>query len=125
MVAVVILSTSMLATYSWINQSVEMLRRSDQMLIQELALSEVLEQVRLNDFDDQDSGEFSRGQVTINWEARPLEQRDGRNNRNIRGFYVHTLFDLSLEVQHELERARVYSTRVVRSKLVRQPQFSE
>lgn len=121
MVAIVILTMTLLATYSWINVSIEMLIRTDEVLTQELLIDELMEEIYLTDIDSEPSGKLERGEVLVSWDAEPRDVKSSKNQRGITGFYDHTLYDIEVEVYNGTERVASYTTRQVTSRRVRDP----
>lgn len=121
MVAIVILTMTLIASYSWINISIQMLIRVDEVMSQELLLDELLEEIYLTDLDTTRSGQLSRGGLSATWEARPIESKSSRNLRDRIGFYDHTLYGIEISVSSETAEIGAWTTRRVTSRRVRDP----
>ena len=121
-VALVVLSMSLMATYAWIQLSAEMLIKTDEVSSQEVGLNLLVEELQGNDFSEQTGGEYEYGQLRFNWVAEPYEEtRSGRNGLGRKGAYDHTLYIISVEVFRDVTLIANYRLRLVNSVLVRPP----
>ena len=121
-VALVVLSMSLMATYGWIQLGAEMLIKTDEVNSQEVGLSLLVEELQGADFSEQKSGEYEYGQLSFNWVAEPYEEtRIGRNGLGQKSAYDHTLFVISIMVFRDVTLVANYSLRLVDSVLVRPP----
>ena len=120
MVAIVILTMSLFATYSWVNVSIEMLVRSDVVMAQELLVDELLDDLSLAGPDVM-QGEIFRDNLRLVWRADALEVEKGRNNLGSLGYFDHTLFEITADVYSDETLVATYRTRQVRSVQTREP----
>ena len=119
-VALVVLSMSLMATYGWIQLSAEMLIKTDEVSIQEVGLNLLVEELQGNDFSEQTGGEYKYGQLSFNWVAEPYEEtRVGRNGLGLQSSYDHTLYVISIMVFRDVTLVASYRLRLVNSVLVR------
>ena len=121
-VALVVLSMSLMATYGWIQLSAEMLIKTDEVSSQEVGLNLLVEKLQGNDFSEQTGGEYEYGQLRFNWMAEPYEEtRSGRNGLGRKSAYDHTLYIISVEVFRDVTLIASYRLRLVNSVLARPP----
>ena len=121
-VALVVLSMSLMATYGWIQLSAEMLIKTDEVNSQEVGLNLLVEELQGADFSEQTGGEYEYGQLSFNWVAEPYEEtRVGRNGLGLQSAYDHTLYVISIMVFRDVTLVASYRLRLVNSVLVRQP----
>lgn len=125
MVAIVILSTAMFATYSWINVSVQMLVRADEVMTQEVLLDEMLEHIQLTNLYEVSSGEHASGDLVAAWQASTIVEKEGKNTRGITGFYDHSLHRIDIQVSRNDQVVADYSTRFTSYFRARDPQREE
>ena len=121
MVSIVILTMSLVATYSWVNVSIQMLLRSDEVMTQELLIGNLTEELELIDLDQVNRGAMSLEDLRLEWEAIPLESKSGVNNRGMIGYYDHTLYDVEINVFRSAMPVAAYVVRRVTSRRVRDP----
>ena len=121
MVSIVILTMSLVATYSWVNVSIQMLLRSDEVMTQELLIGNLTEELELIDLDQVNRGEMSLEDLRLEWEAIPLESKSGVNNQGMIGYYYHTLYDVEINVFRSAVPVSAYVVRRVTSRRVRDP----
>ncbi len=121
MAAIVILTMSLFATYSWINVSIETLIRSDQVLVQELMVADLIDEIDSVNLDERRSGELQRDDYELSWDARLREKKSGKNNLGTQGFYDHTFYDVHIQITRRDQLIAEYVTRKVESELVRFP----
>ena len=123
-VALVVLSMSLMATYGWIQVSVEMLIKTDEVTNQEIGLDQLVGNLQSIDFAKQSAGEYDYGELSFSWIAKPYEkERPGRNVLGRKGAYDHTLYVVSIVVFRGVSRVANYRVRLVDSVLVRPPEF--
>jgi hypothetical protein len=123
-VALVVLSMSLMATYGWIQLSAEILIRTDEVNSQEVGLSLLVEELQGTDFSEQTVGEYEYGELWFNWVAEPYEEtRPGRTGLGLESAYDHTLYVISIVVLRDVTLVASYRLRLVNSALVRPPQF--
>ena len=121
-VALVVLSMSLMATYGWIQLSAEMLIKTDEVNSQEIGLNLLVEELQGIDFSEQTDGEYEYEQLWFNWLAEPYEQtRPGLNGLGLKSVYDHTLYVISIEVFRDVTLVANYQLRLVNSVLVRPP----
>lgn len=123
MVAIIILSTTMFAIYSWVNVSIQTLVRAESVLEQELLIEELLEELRMTNLDKLREGSVASGHLSLHWSAIPNESRSSFNDQGARGLYDHTLYDISIDVVRSNEFVAGHVTRIVTSERVRDPIF--
>jgi len=123
-VALVVLSTALMATYGWIQVSVEMLIKTDEVTNQEIGLGQLVANLQSIDFAKQSDGEYDYGDLSFSWIAKPYEkERPGRNVLGRKGAYDHTLYVISIVVLKGASQVANYRVRLVDSVLVRPPEF--
>ena len=121
-VALVVLSMSLMATYGGIQLSAEMLIKTDEVNSQEVGLNLLVEELQGVDFSEQTGGEYKYGQLSFNWVAEPYEEtRVGRNGLGLQSAYDHTLYVISIMVFRDVTPVASYRLRLVNSVMVRQP----
>ncbi|MBO6658535.1 MAG: prepilin-type N-terminal cleavage/methylation domain-containing protein [Pseudomonadales bacterium] len=125
MVAIVILTTAMFATYSWVNVSVQMLIRADEVMTQEILLDELVNRLHLIDLERERSGELSLDGLVAEWHAQPLLSREGKNTRGFTGYYDHHLHVVDILVKRNDQKVAEYSTRLGTYHRVREPRLEE
>lgn len=123
MVAIIILSSSLFATFSWVNVGIETLVRAENTLEQEVLIDELIEQLYVTNLSDVRKGRLERGVLVLEWQASPVDSRSGVNNRGVRGLYDHTLHELKIDVLRGGNKVGSHRTRMVTSRRVRNPQF--
>ena len=123
MVAIIVLSMSLFASYSWIDVSVQSLARSDQIFSQELLVSEFLERMAIVDLRSVQRGNMKLGEFELDWSAQPLEIREGRTKTGYEGLYRHSLFNVEVSVLHRGQLVSEFRTRFVASKQIREPRY--
>jgi hypothetical protein len=121
MVSIIILTMSLVATYSWVDVSIEMLLRSDEVMTQELLIGDLTEELGLVDLDEINRGEMSLEDLRLEWEAVRIENKSGLNNRGFVGYYDHTLYEIEINVFRAAVPVSAYVTRRVTSRRVRGP----
>ncbi|MBO6702761.1 MAG: prepilin-type N-terminal cleavage/methylation domain-containing protein [Pseudomonadales bacterium] len=120
MVAIVILSMSLFATYSWINVSIQTLQRSSEVLTEEVLINEVLDRLVIH--GDQDvGGRLYKGDQSLEWEKILVEKKQGKNNIGSTSFHDHTLYDIKITLKKDQRKTVVHQTRLVESVQVREP----
>ena len=123
-VALVVLSMSLMATYGWIQLSAEMLIKTDEVNSQQLGLDLLVDELQSTDFSKQTGGEYEYGQLRFNWVAEPYEEtRQGRNGMGLKSAYDHTLYVIFIEVFKDVTLVANYRLRRVNSVLVRPPEL--
>ena len=123
-VALVVLSMSLMATYGWIQVSVEILIKTDEVTNQEIGLGQLVANLQSVDFAKQLDGKYDYGELSFSWIAKPYEKkRPGRNVLGRKGAYDHTLYVISIVVSKGASRVANYRVRLVDSVLVRPPEF--
>ena len=123
-VAIVILSMTLLATYGWINVSIDMLTRSDDVVSQELALGRLVSDLRHHDFKESTTGSYDYENLEFEWQANLMEPaRKGTNVRGRNGLYDQSLYLVEINVTKLSRKIASYTIRVVHSERVRDPQF--
>ena len=123
-VALVVLSMSLMATYGWIQLSAEMLIKTDDVNSQQIGLNQLLEELQGTDFSEQTDGEYEYRQLRFNWVAQPYEKtRSGRNGLGRKSSYDHTLYVISIAVFRDVTLVADYRLRLVNSVLVRPPEL--
>ena len=122
-VAIVILSMGLLATYSWVSVSIDALVRSGEVFSQEALASEALAQLENVDLENQQTGVIEQGDLQVVWEATPVEKKSGVNSAGYTSLYDHTLFDVTFDVRKGNRLLARYQTKAVSSDQVRTPQF--
>ena len=123
MVAIIVLSTSLFASYSWIDVSVQSLVRSEQIFVQEMLINELLERLAIVEFEEVDGGDIQIGKYTLVWSAEPVEIRKGVTKTGFEGLYEHTLFDVDVGVILGGQLVAEHETRFVATKQVREPEY--
>ena len=123
MVAIIVLSTSLFASYSWIDVSVQSLVRSEQIFVQEMLINELLERLAIVEFEEVDGGDIQIGKYTLVWSAEPVEIRKGVTKTGFEGLYEHTLFDVDVGVVLGGQLVAEHETRFVATKQVREPRY--
>ena len=123
MVAIIVLSMSLFASYSWIDVSVQSLVRSEQMFAQELLLNEFSERLAIVEIQDVRRGDMKIGEYTLVWSAVPLETGSGVTQTGFEGLYEHTLFDVEVAVLLRGQLVAEHETRFVSTKQVREPEY--
>jgi prepilin-type N-terminal cleavage/methylation domain-containing protein len=123
MVATVVLTMSLFATYSWVDVSIQMLIRSDEVMTQELLVSDFLEELDLIDLQKTQDGTLAREDLRLEWLATPIETKSGVNNRGIRGYWDHTLYRVEISIYRSSQLIASFDTRQVSSDQVREPRY--
>lgn len=119
MAALIVLSMSLFATYSWMSVSIQTLQRSDQVLTEELLVNEFVE--RLVSGSIEFDGMLNRGDVSLSWRNVSIEKASGRNNLGNRGYYDHELLELEVEIRVNGKASANHLTRIAVSDRVREP----
>lgn len=123
-VALVVLSMSLMATYGWIQLSAEMLIKTDEVSSQEVGLNLLVEGLQGTDFSEQTAGEYEYGQLSFKWVAEPYEKtRPGRSGPGLEAAWDHTLYVISIVIFRDSTLVANYRLRMVNSVLVRPPVF--
>ena len=123
-VAIAVLSMTLLAAYGWINVSIEMLVKSDDMVTQELAIDRLTDQLRHHDFGQSTGGSFQYENLEFEWQAHLLEPiRPGKNMLGRTGLFDHGLYLVDINVSRLSHQIASYSVRIVHSERVREPRF--
>ena len=123
MVAIIVLSMSLFAAYSWIDVSVQSLVRSEQIFAQEMLVNEFSERLGLVELEDVQGGDMQIGEYNLVWSAEPLETGPGVTITGFEGLYAHTLYNVKVGVQQRGQLVAKHRTRFVATKQVRQPEF--
>lgn len=121
MVAIVVLSMSLFATYSWINVSVQILQRSDEIFTQELLVNDFLQEISIQD-SRQAGGTLQRDDMTLVWNKVLKERKEGKNNIGRVGFHDHSMYELEITLRKGGVDVAFYRTRLVESEQVREPE---
>ncbi|MBO6556853.1 MAG: prepilin-type N-terminal cleavage/methylation domain-containing protein [Pseudomonadales bacterium] len=121
MVAVVVMTMGLFATYSWINVNIQSLIRAEQVVDQEILIEELIEELLLTDFSEVDSGEVQSGFQSVRWSAGMVEKRSGVNARGIVGLYDHRLYEIRIDVYSNGVQVGEHFVRLVNSEQVREP----
>jgi prepilin-type N-terminal cleavage/methylation domain-containing protein len=123
-VALVVLSMSLMATYGWIQLSAEMLIKTDEVSSQEVGLNLLVEDLQGTDFSEQTAGEYEYGQLSFKWVAEPYEEtRPGLSGTGLEAAWDHTLYVISIVIFRDSTLVANYRLRMVNSALVRPPVF--
>ena len=72
-VAIAVLSMTLLAAYGWINVSIEMLVKSDDVVTQELAINRLTDRLKRHDFSQSSAGNYQYENLEFEWQARLIE----------------------------------------------------
>ena len=123
-VALVVLSMALMATYGWIQVGVEMLVKTNEVTNQEIGLGQLVTNLQSINFAKQSDGKYSYRELSYSWTAKPYEkERPGQNVLGRKGAYDHTLYVISIVVSRGVSRVANYRVRLVDSDLVRPPQL--
>ena len=123
MVAIIVLSMSLFASYSWIDVSVQSLVRSEQVFAQEMLVNEFSERLAIVDLQEVQQGNMQIGEYTVFWSAEALETGDGVTLWGREGLYTHTLYNVEVGVRQRGQLVAEHKTRFVSTKQVRQPGY--
>ena len=123
MVAIIVLSMSLFASYSWIDVSVQSLVRSEQVFAQEMLVNEFSGRLAIVDLQDVQRGDMQIGEYTVFWSAEALETGDGVTLWGSEGLYNHTLYNVEVGVRQRGQLVAEHKTRLVSTKQVRQPRY--
>jgi len=123
MIAIVVVTMGLFATYSWVNVNIQSLVRAEQVVEQEILIEELIEELLVTDLSRIDSGQTETGAQSLRWTAEPIERRSGVNSIGIVGLYDHTLYEVRVAIYSDNIQVGEYSTRLVDSKQVRQPKL--
>ena len=122
-VALVILSAGLMATYSWFDQGIKALIKVDNLALEESVIKESIERLELQDFANQDEGVFVWKDYRVDWHAEQVEPgRMGRTGIGTSGIYDLFFFRVDLDL---FQGERLFAERevfLVRHKVVRAPQ---
>lgn len=121
MVAIVILSMSLFATYAWINISVQTLQRSSETLTEEILVNEFLQMVVISGTHETE-GRLERDGQVLEWRKVSVAKKEGRNNIGSVGFHDHMLFDVEISLKKSDRLTASHVTRLVESVQVREPE---
>ena len=123
-VAIVVLSMTLLAAYGWINVSIEMLVKSDDVVTQELAINRLTDRLKRHDFSQSSTGNYRYENLEFEWQAHLIEPiRPGKNTRGRTGLFDHGLYLVNINVSRFSQQIASYTIRVVHSQRVREPRF--
>jgi len=123
-VAIAVLSMALLAAYGWINVSIEMLVKSDDVVTQELAINRLTDRLKRHDFSKSSTGNYRYENLEFEWQAHLIEPiRPGKNTRGRTGLFDHGLYLVNINVFRFSQRIASYSVRVVHSQRVRERRF--
>ena len=121
-VALVVLSMSLMATYGWIQLSAEMLTKTDEVSSQEVGINLLVEELQGANFYQQTAGEYEYEQLLFKWVAEPYEEtRPGRTGVGLEAAWDHRLYVISIAVFRDVTPVANYRLRLVSSELVRPP----
>ena len=121
-VALVVLSMSLMATYGWIQLSAEMLIKTDEVSSQEVGINLLVEKLQVADFYQQTAGEYEYEQLLFKWVAEPYEEtRPGRTGIGLEAAWDHRLYVISITVFRDVTLVANYRLRLVNSVLARPP----
>lgn len=125
-VALVILSSGLMAAYAWFSQDIRYLVKVNDLALEEAAISEAVDRLKLEDFASNAEGTFQWGDYQVDWQAIPLEPpRIGRSFLGGTGLYDLTLYQVRLTLYY---RGRLFAApafRMVKYRQVREPAFGE
>ena len=121
-VALVVLSMSLMATYGWIQLSAEMLIKTDEVSSQEVGINLLVEELQGVNFYQQTAGEYEYEQLLFKWVAEPYEEmRPGRSKVGLEAAWDHRLYMISIAVFRDVTLVENYRLRLVNSVLARPP----
>jgi type II secretory pathway pseudopilin PulG len=121
-VALVVLSMSLMATYGWIQLSAEMLIKTDEVSSQEVGINLLVEELQGANFYQQTAGEYEYEQLLFKWVAEPYEEtRPGRTGVGLEAAWDHRLYVISIEVFRDVTLVANYRLRLINSVLARPP----
>lgn len=119
--AIIVIASVSFASFSWVNQSVWMLVRSDSVLTQELLIADLLTQLEIGDLDRKAKGEIVKDGVRLEWQSQIVESGQGRTNAGGTSFYDHSLNEVTIRIFRDdlqIDDLRLF---FVSSTLARQP----
>jgi general secretion pathway protein I len=120
-VALVIVTTTLTALFTWINTDLISLRRAEAVVASTVVMEEVQRQLRVENLGDASSGSFAAGDYTVTWRAAPVESTvPGRRSRGAIGLYDHTLYDVDVVIEGDGGVLRDFSIRQHRFRKVRE-----
>jgi general secretion pathway protein I len=122
-VALVIVTTTLTALFTWINTDLISLRRAEAVVASAVVAEEVQRQLQAENLGDAASGSFSAGDYTVTWRAAPVESTvPGRRSRGAVGLYDHTLYDVAVVIEGDGGVLRDFSMRQHRFRKMRELQ---
>lgn len=97
-VALVLLSSTLAALYTWINTDLIALRRAEAVVATNNAVREVVSQLQLLPFEDNAGGRFRVSGYEVVWQSSLVEKAIGRSQRGSVGLYDHQLFQVNFTI---------------------------
>ena len=121
-VALTLLSSGLMAAFSWFNQDVRHLIKINDLALQETVIMEALARIEHEDLFSTDHGSYQWDGYAISWQAKPMEAvKQGATSRGGRSHYDVALYDIALELRYHGRLVATPQTRITQFKRVREP----
>ena len=113
MVALVILAGASLALFGWLNTSLNQLNRAALYTEASPALKSIINYLTFQNLNQKATGAFTFGDVSINWQATPIEEGQTHSVEQEEGNFELALYEVSLFPKVRQQTLPVLVTRVV------------
>lgn len=113
-VALTILAGASMALFGWLGSSLNQLNRAEVYLAADPALRSAMEYLKFQDLEAKPDGEFSSQDVTLTWQASPIEQHvNGTAGSN----FTLSLYQVRLFIAKGGQQLPELNTRIVNYRL--------
>jgi general secretion pathway protein I len=116
-VALVILASTCMALFAWINGSLLQLQRAELYVEAGPAIASASQYLKTVDLSQRPSGTFSSGEINIDWQARPVESDATKSPAFGGSNFLLSLYDVSLTARTSARTLPPLQTRVVNYQL--------
>jgi len=101
-VALVILSSGLMAAYGWFSQDTNSLLKVNDLAHEELVLNEVLARLEQESFSSNENGSYLWGEYRASWQARLVEPvKSGRSSLGATGLYQLGLYNVQIGLYYK------------------------
>lgn len=112
-VALVILASTCMALFAWINGSLVQLQRAELYVEAGPAIASANQYLKTVDLTQRSSGTFTSGAINIDWQASPVESDATKNSAYGSSNFLLSLYNVSLTARTKARTLPALHTRIV------------